>query len=95
MDSGSTPPFRAARGFEMATSHFGLAVSGSVKLNSIQLAVDTNIDEWLLNKLDDLIRAMQLELMELHHGSSSTVFCTQCRSKGQAGAPEAFPNSRC
>lgn len=83
MDSGSTPPFRAARAAsKWATSHFGLAVSGSVKLNSIQLAVDTNIDEWLLNKLDDLIRAMQLELMELHHGSSSTVFCTQCRSKG-------------
>lgn len=83
MDSGSTPALpRRARGFEMATNHFGLAVSGSVKLNSIQLAVDTNIDEWLLNKLDDLIRAMQLELMELHHGSSSTVFCTQCRSKG-------------
>ena len=39
------------------------------------------LDEWLLNKPDDLFRAMLLELMELRYGSSSTVFCTQCRSK--------------
>ena len=40
------------------------------------------LDEWLLNKPDDLFRAMLLELMELRCGSSSTVFCAQYRSKG-------------
>lgn len=66
----------------MATSHFGLDVSGSIKLNSVQLTVDTNIGEWLLNKPEDLFRAVLLELMELRRGSSSTIFCTQYRSKG-------------
>lgn len=39
------------------------------------------LDEWLLNKPGDLFGAMPLELMELRYGSSSTVFCTQYRSK--------------
>ena len=34
-----------------------------------------------MDKPDDLFRAMLLELMELRYGSSSTIFCTQYRSK--------------
>ena len=39
------------------------------------------LDEWLLNKPDDLFRVMPLGLMELRYGSSSTIFRMQYRSK--------------
>lgn len=39
------------------------------------------VDEWLLERLDELFRGMLLELMELRYGTGSTVFCTQFRKK--------------
>lgn len=39
------------------------------------------IDEWLLERPDELFRGMLLELMELRYGTGSTVFCTQFRKK--------------
>lgn len=39
------------------------------------------IDEWLLERPDELFRGMLLELMELRYGTASTVFCTQFRRK--------------
>ena len=35
------------------------------------------IDEWLLERPDELFRGLLLELMELCYGTGSTVFCTQ------------------
>ena len=39
------------------------------------------LDEWLLDRPDDLYRGFLLELMEARYGSYSTVFCTQFRQK--------------
>ena len=39
------------------------------------------LDEWLLDRPDELFRAFLLELMELRYGAASTVFCTQFRQK--------------
>lgn len=35
------------------------------------------LDEWLLERPDEMFRGMLLELMELRYGSASTVLCTQ------------------
>lgn len=37
------------------------------------------IDEWLLERPDELFRGMLLELFELRYGRASTVLCTQFR----------------
>lgn len=34
------------------------------------------LDEWLLDRPDELFRGFLLELMEVRYGSCSTVFCT-------------------
>lgn len=39
------------------------------------------IDEWLLERPDELFRGMLLELFELRYGRASTVLCTQFRKK--------------
>lgn len=39
------------------------------------------IDEWLLERPDELFRGMLLELFELCYGRASTVLCTQFRKK--------------
>lgn len=39
------------------------------------------LDEWLLDKPDELFRGFLLELMEARYGSCSTVFCAQFRQK--------------
>lgn len=38
------------------------------------------LDEWLLNRPDELSRCFLLEL-RARHGTASTVFCTQYRQK--------------
>lgn len=39
-------------------------------------------DGWLLDHPDDATRSMQLELLERHYETASTVFCTQYAKKG-------------
>ena len=39
------------------------------------------LDEWLLDRPDELFRGFLLELMEARYGTASTVFCTQFRQK--------------
>lgn len=39
------------------------------------------LDEWLLDRPDELFRGFLLELMEARYGARSTVFCTQFRQK--------------
>lgn len=39
------------------------------------------LDEWLLDKPDEKMIMMLLELMELRYGESSTIFCTQYHQK--------------
>lgn len=39
------------------------------------------LDEWLLDRPDELFRGFLLELMEARYGSVATVFCTQFRQK--------------
>lgn len=39
------------------------------------------IDEWLLERLDELFRGMLLELFELRYGWASTVLCAQFSKK--------------
>lgn len=39
------------------------------------------IDEWLLERPDELFRGMLLELFELRYGWASTVLCAQFRKK--------------
>lgn len=39
------------------------------------------IDEWLLERPDELFRGVLLELFELRYGRASTVLCTQFRKK--------------
>lgn len=48
------------------------------KYAAFQLLV---LDEWLLDRPDELFRGFILELMEARYGSRSTVFCTQFRKK--------------
>lgn len=48
------------------------------KFGSFSLLV---IDEWLLDKPNELFRSMLLELMEMRYGSTSTIFCTQYKKK--------------
>ena len=40
------------------------------------------LDEWLLDRPDELFRGFLLELMGARYGTASTVFCTQFRQKG-------------
>ena len=39
------------------------------------------LDEWLLDRPDELFRSFLLELMEARYGTASTVFCIQFRQK--------------
>lgn len=39
------------------------------------------LDEWLLDRPDELFRSFLLELMEARYGTTSTIFCTQFRQK--------------
>lgn len=39
------------------------------------------LDEWLLDRPDELFRGFLLEFMGARYGACSTVFCTQFRQK--------------
>lgn len=45
------------------------------------------LDEWLLDRPDELFRGFLPGLMEARYGTASTVFCTQLRQKGRHAGP--------